>query len=156
MDSSKQGISNQVNQLAGVFLDGIQFLGGTLGESQVVEPGEANLILVVHQQLLGRRRIHLPKRDVTSAELAIGVTRRPAIRTVIPDVQVFSRTYGATGIAFAPLATSVMTFHGDKGGRVILEKSLIRSSLAAKHVDQVVGGHHLRHWQTGRDEEGGC
>ena len=50
----KLTISSLVHQLARILLKGIEFLGGTLGKRQVVEPPKITLVLFLHQQLFGR------------------------------------------------------------------------------------------------------
>ena len=50
----KLTISSQVHQLARILFKGIEFLGGTLGKRQVVEPPKTTLVLILQQQLFGR------------------------------------------------------------------------------------------------------
>ena len=157
------GIPGHVNQLAGILAHIVELLGGPLCEGQVVKALEAGLVLIVHEQLLGGRRVHLAKGDVACADPAIGVASRPAAWLVIPDVEVFVGADGAAGIALTSLAASIVAFHGDEGGGKICEEPELCTSLVAEGGHQVADEmeifgvllHLFGDLQAGSLEEGG-
>ena len=104
----KLGVAGEVHQLAGIPAHVIKFLGGALAEGQVVKSPEAGLVLNVYEQLPRGGGVHLAKRDVARANLAVRITRRPAAGFVIPDVQVFLGADGPAGITLASLAAPVV------------------------------------------------